>query len=73
MQADSEMNAEDIEDELRDVVFDYESSKALVLAADDFLTEKPAYTGPELDNMSDNPSNISKMTSNTIIDRNKRT
>ena len=38
MDADSEMNAEDIEEELRDVVFDYENSQALVLAADDFLT-----------------------------------
>lgn len=28
--ADSEMNAEDIEDELRDIVFDYEQSKALI-------------------------------------------
>jgi len=41
------MNADDIEDELRDVVFDYEGSKALVMAADNFLTgEKPHYTGP---------------------------
>ena len=71
MQADSEMNADDIEDELRDVVFDYESSKALVLAADNFLTEKPAYTGPELDDISENPSNISSMTDKTIINRNK--
>ena len=47
------MNADDIEDELRDVVFDYESSKALVLAADDFLTEKPAYIVPELDEISE--------------------
>ena len=36
---DSEMNEDDIEDELRDVVFDYEGSQALVLAADDFLNE----------------------------------
>lgn len=36
---DSEMNADDIESELRDVVFDYEGSKALVLAADNFLSE----------------------------------
>ena len=35
--ADSEMNADDIEDELRDVVFDYEHSQAMVLAADNFL------------------------------------
>ena len=42
---DSEMNAEDIEEELRDVVFDYESSQALVLAADDFLTGKNYYEG----------------------------
>lgn len=65
------MNADDIEDELRDVVFDYESSKAVVLAADNFLTEKPAYTGPELDDISENPSNISGMTDKTIIDRNR--
>ena len=37
--ADSEMNEDDIEDELRDVVFDYEGSQALVLAAEDFLNE----------------------------------
>jgi len=36
--ADSEMNADDIEEELRDVVFDYENSQALVLAADNFLS-----------------------------------
>ena len=36
---DSEMNENDIEDELRDVVFDYEGSQALVLAAEDFLNE----------------------------------
>jgi hypothetical protein len=34
----SEMNDEDIEDELRDIVFDFEQSKALVLDADNFLT-----------------------------------
>lgn len=39
MLGDSEMNADDIESELRDVVFDYEDSKALVLAADNFLNE----------------------------------
>ena len=40
----SDMNADDIEDELRDVVFDYENSQALVLAADDFLNDrKPTY------------------------------
>ena len=39
---DSEMNAEDIESELRDVVFDYEGSQALVLAADNFLSEGDA-------------------------------
>ena len=38
--ADSEMNADDIEEELRDVVFDYENSQALVLAADNFLSGK---------------------------------
>lgn len=46
------MNADDIEDELRDVVFDHdgylEGSKALVLAADGFLTgtdERPPQAG----------------------------
>mmetsp|Transcript_11935 Transcript_11935/g.18422 ORF Transcript_11935/g.18422 Transcript_11935/m.18422 type:complete len:90 (-) Transcript_11935:421-690(-) len=31
------MNPDDIEEELRDVVFDYENSQALVVAADQFL------------------------------------
>ena len=39
LMGDSEMNADDIESELRDVVFDYEGSKALALAADNFLSE----------------------------------
>ena len=40
----SDMNANDIEDELRDVVFDYENSQALVLMADHFLNDqKPTY------------------------------
>ena len=39
------MNPDDIEEELRDVVFDYENSQALVLAADDFLAGRGAYTG----------------------------
>mgnify|MGYP000880576607 FL=1 len=34
---DSEM--QDIEEELRDVVFDYENSQALVAMADNFLAE----------------------------------
>ena len=33
----SEMDVDDIEDELRDVVFDYENSQALVVMADNFL------------------------------------
>lgn len=41
------MNDQDIEEELRDVVFDYENSHALVLAADDFLAGRGAYIGPE--------------------------
>ena len=41
---DSEMNAEDIESELRDVVFDYEGSQALVAAADNFLNEGDAFS-----------------------------
>jgi hypothetical protein len=41
------MNEHDIEDELRDVVFDYENSQALVLAADDFLAGRGAYLGEE--------------------------
>ena len=44
----SDMNAADIEEELRDVVFDYENSQALVLAADDFLNDKkPTYQEEE--------------------------
>lgn len=43
-QAYSDMDANDIDDELRDVVFDYENSQALVLMADDFLNDrKPSY------------------------------
>ena len=38
------MNAEDIESELRDVVFDYEGSQALVAAADNFLNEGDAFS-----------------------------
>lgn len=38
------MNAEDIESELRDVVFDYEGSQALVLAADNFLSEGDTFS-----------------------------
>ena len=45
--ADSEMNADDIEDELRDIVFDYENSQAMVLAADNFLQNKPTYEGQD--------------------------
>jgi len=41
----SEMDIDDIEDELRDVVFDYENSQALVAMADNFLHE-----GNSLDN-----------------------
>ena len=36
------MDMEDIEDELRDVVFDYENSQALVVMADNFLGEGPS-------------------------------
>ena len=46
-EVESEMNENDIEDELRDVVFDYENSQALVLAADDFLAGRGAYTGED--------------------------
>ena len=35
----SEMDMDDIEDELRDVVFDYENSQALVVMAENFLEE----------------------------------
>ena len=41
------MDEQDIEEELRDVVFDYENSQALVLAADDFLAGRGAYTEEE--------------------------
>ena len=44
MLADSEMDADDIEDDLRDVVFDYENSQALVHMAENFLNgDKPTY------------------------------
>ena len=33
------MDIDDLDDELRDVVFDYENSQALVLMADNFLGE----------------------------------
>ena len=36
-EAYSEMDIDDIEDELRDVVFDYENSQALVVMAENFL------------------------------------
>jgi hypothetical protein len=36
------MDIDDIEDELRDVVFDYENSQALVVMADNFLGEGPS-------------------------------
>lgn len=50
--ADSEMNENDIEDELRDVVFDYEGSQALVLAAEDFLNEGKQMYNSQGDNKS---------------------
>jgi hypothetical protein len=50
--ADSEMNENDIEDELRDVVFDYEGSQALVLAAEDFLNEGKQIYNSQGDNKS---------------------
>ena len=52
MLADSEMNADDIQEELRDVVFDYEGSKQLVLAADGFLTDETPH-GVSFDARSD--------------------
>ena len=39
LMGDSEMNADDIESELRDFVVDYEGSKALALAAYNFMSE----------------------------------
>jgi hypothetical protein len=50
--ADSEMNENDIEDELRDAVFDYEGSQALVLAAEDFLNEGKQIYNSQGDNKS---------------------
>lgn len=49
---DSEMNENDIEDELRDVVFDYEGSQSLVLAAEDFLNEGKQIYNSKCDNKS---------------------
>ncbi len=56
---DSEMNAEDIEDELRDVVFDYENSKQLILQADDYLTNKKATFKNSLNESSETQSQYS--------------
>lgn len=39
------MNPDELDEELRDVVFDYESSKQLLYAAEDFLDGKPTYNG----------------------------
>jgi hypothetical protein len=56
------MNDLDIEDELRDVVFDYENSQALVLAADDFLAGRGAYTGEDDQrSMNSNQSGVSSI------------
>ena len=70
--ADSEMNADDIEDELRDVVFDYEHSQAMVLAADNFLQNKPTYSGDETKSLGggsnvSGASNMSKIKENKIL------
>ena len=66
--ADSEMNADDIEEELRDVVFDYENSQALVLAADNFLSGK----NPETYSINtDNKSSASKASMASHVSQNK--
>jgi hypothetical protein len=57
------MNADDIEEELRDVVFDYENSQALVLAADDFLTGRKDFDAQSFDNK----SNMSKASMSSTV------
>lgn len=63
------MNADDIEDELRDVVFDYENSQALVLMADDFLNDKKPTYKEDLKSES-GKSNYSQMSENSKIRKN---
>jgi hypothetical protein len=73
MYVDSEMNADDIQEELRDVVFDYEGSKALVLAADGFLTDETPQ-GVGFDTKSEHSTGKSTMTAmsqNSVIRQNK--
>lgn len=65
----SDMNADDIEDELRDVVFDYENSQALVLMADDFLNDKKPTYKDDLKSES-GKSNFSQMSDNSKIRKN---
>lgn len=64
------MNADDIEDELRDIVFDYENSQAMVLAADNFLQNKPTYQGEDTKSVGES-SNMSKMSGMSRIQQNK--
>lgn len=64
------MNPDELDEELRDVVFDYEGSKALLYAAEDFLDGKPTYNGPDA-RSSYGESNVSGMTDNSIIRRNR--
>ena len=66
MAQDSEMNPDDIEEELRDVVFDYENSQALVLAADQYLK------GETPSSMSDVGSSASRKSKNSKIQENIR-
>jgi len=54
------MDIDDIEDELRDVVFDYENSQALVVMADNFLAG-----GPSMD-YGDSQSQGGKSTSSNV-------
>ena len=54
------MDIDDIEDELRDVVFDYENSQALVVMAENFLGD-----GNSLDN-GDSQSQGGKSTSSNV-------
>ena len=68
--ADSEMNADDIEEELRDVVFDYENSHALVLAADDFLTGNNSFDAQS--GVTDNRSSGSKASMSSRVSQNKQ-
>ena len=66
---DSDMNPDDIEQELRDVVFDYENSKDLVNAADNFLQGRSNVfyeTGSQRTDIRSTNSNTSRVFQNKL-------